>query len=167
MNNKVVTSDDFTEEQLDRIDDVLSEVFNVCKEFASDKNDLDAQCSVAYCGPIAEYATMCMLDVGFNVHYPFFEDDGESASIKDYYTPENTSTDGWNLDVSQKKKIMTVEEEAKVKKANDAVFNLCKFLTEKEDLKAEDMQYIVDSIAEAVCDYMAEAGIKTDYPAFE
>lgn len=165
--NKEVTSDDFTNEQLERIDDVLSEVFNVCEVFAKDKQSLDAQCSIEYCGPIAEYATMCMLNVGLNVHYPFFEDDGETSFIADYYTPENTSTKGWNLDVTRTKKAMTADEKEKVDKANAAVLNLCKFLTEKEDLKTDDMQYIVDSIAEAVVDYMDEAGIEADYPAFE
>ena len=150
--------------QLERIDEVYAYAYDVC--LAIEKNgDLEEFASISYTGPLAEYATACLVNAGYNVYFPYEEStEDDEMVVRDYYTPEDTDTSGWRLTASQEKADnLTDEQKAQVKRVRDFIVRFCRFLTEKEDMKVEET--VIDAIAEAAVDYLTEEGYETDYPA--
>lgn len=155
---------ELNDEQLERIDKVYAYAYDVC--LSIEKNgDLEEYASISYTGPLAEYATACLVNAGYSVYFPYEEStEDDEVVVKDYYTPEDTDTSDWRLTATKEKTDnLTDEQKAQVKRVRDFIVRLCRFLTEKEDLEVNEA--VIDAIAEAAVDYLNEEGYETDYPA--
>lgn len=74
---------DFTNEQIDRIDEVHNAVFDLCK-LLTEKDDLDWD--IEYIGEIADVASDILVSCGYKVRYPAHVMNGDGTEyITDWH----------------------------------------------------------------------------------
>ena len=137
---------ELNEDQVERIDSVYAHTCHVCSVIA---NDDALEEDICFTGPIAEHAAMCLVNAGYSVYFPFeaTDDRDDDTVIEDFYTPENTDTDGWVLTAKKKRTSELSEaQKARVKEVDDSIVKFCRFMTVKKDLVVDAS--IIDLIAD-------------------